>query len=92
MRAWRTELVDARGDHIPWRQAAVRFVLAIISWLPAGLGYLWSVVDRDRRTWHDLGAGTWLVMVDRHSAVPRPGSREPAHEPEPDPEKAERRA
>jgi uncharacterized RDD family membrane protein YckC len=26
-----------------------------------GIGYLWMFTNRDRRTWHDLAAGTMVI-------------------------------
>lgn len=38
---------------------------ALVSVLASGkllcLGYLWAIGDRERRTWHDHAAGTWVV-------------------------------
>lgn len=30
-----------------------------------GLGYLWALVDREKRTWHDRIGGTWVVRAGR---------------------------
>jgi uncharacterized RDD family membrane protein YckC len=63
MRAWRLRLLDAQGKPADLRALNLRFGLALLSWLPAGLGYLWSLLDAERRTWHDLGSGTVLVRL-----------------------------
>jgi uncharacterized RDD family membrane protein YckC len=34
-----------------------------VSLAAAGLGFLWSLVDAERRTWHDLASGTVLVRL-----------------------------
>ncbi|MBK1727116.1 hypothetical protein CKO13_08805 [Halorhodospira neutriphila] len=59
--AWRLRIVDARGRPPGLARASARFALALLSWLPAGAGYLWSLLDGERRTLHDRWAGTWLV-------------------------------
>ena len=33
--------------------ANVRFFAALLSWAPAGLGFLWQLWDKDKLTWHD---------------------------------------
>jgi uncharacterized RDD family membrane protein YckC len=64
MRSWRLRLVDcASGSRVSWRQTALRFVLALLGWLPAGMGYWRSLWDRDGRGWHDAGSGTCLERV-----------------------------
>lgn len=62
MRAWRLRLVGADGGRPTLRQAAIRFGVAILSWLPAGLGFWWALFDRKRRTWHDLASRTRIVL------------------------------
>jgi uncharacterized RDD family membrane protein YckC len=62
MRAWRLILrSEAPDGRISWRQASLRFAAAGLSALPAGLGFLWAIVDRDRRCWHDRWSGTRLL-------------------------------
>jgi uncharacterized RDD family membrane protein YckC len=65
MRAWRLRLVDERGAGVGWRAAAIRVAGAYLSALAAGLGYLWMLVDRDHRTWHDRLSHTRLVMISK---------------------------
>lgn len=63
MRAWRVRVVRTDGGHCRWRDAAVRYAVAILSWGVLGLGFLWSVVDGERRAWHDIASGTRLVRM-----------------------------
>jgi len=65
MRSWRIRVENEDGSRITWAQAALRFLTAIVSWLTAGLGFLWSLFDRRRRCWHDLASRTRLVTVPR---------------------------
>ncbi len=65
MKTWRIRLVDQAGGTISLRQAALRFVLALIGLLLAGAGFWWALVDRDRQFLHDRIAGTRLVRVPR---------------------------
>ena len=62
MQAWRMRLVDADGERITMRAATHRFVTSILSWLPAGAGFLWALVDREGLTWHDRLSKTYLYL------------------------------
>ncbi|MDN5870083.1 MAG: RDD family protein [Nitrococcus sp.] len=64
MQAWRLRLIRADGTRLRSRDAAVRFVAALLAWLPLGMGVLWLLVDRDRLTWQDRLSGT-RVIVER---------------------------
>lgn len=66
MRAWNIRVVDMNGNCIGWGRALTRFMSAIVSWLVAGAGFWWSLVDRERLTWHDRLSGTRLVHVPRN--------------------------
>jgi uncharacterized RDD family membrane protein YckC len=81
MRAWKTVVTDDSGQPISWRQAGIRFTLSLLSWLACGIGFLWSMFDKEQRTWHDIGSGTRLVVVKVNVAPGRAQSFEPAHEP-----------
>ena len=53
--------VEAEGQRTPTiGQASIRFVVAIVSWLALGLGFLWQLWDKDKLTWHDRASGTRL--------------------------------
>ena len=70
MLAWRVKVVDAaNGGPIGWKQAGLRYLAAILSWLPLGLGFWWALVDRDRRTWHDRLSGTDLRLARSFSEI-----------------------
>jgi uncharacterized RDD family membrane protein YckC len=64
MRAWRFKVIRDDGQPLTWSDALKRFLLAILSLLPAGLGLLWSLFEPDNRAWHDRLSGTRLVLVD----------------------------
>ncbi len=61
MRAWRIRVIRDNGERLRWRDAALRFVVAIVSWAVLGLGFAWSLFDRERRTWHDIASHTRLI-------------------------------
>jgi len=41
--------------------AVIRFITALFSWGLAGLGFLWALVDKQNRGWHDLSSKTILI-------------------------------
>ncbi|HEX5124405.1 MAG TPA: RDD family protein [Rhodanobacteraceae bacterium] len=65
MRAWRLRIVDADGNALGWSRAALRFVVACVSLLTVGIGFLWCLFDRRKRGWHDLAAGSVLVRLQK---------------------------
>ena len=67
MQAWRIKLVDSTGQPPGARQAVLRCLAAILSAACLGLGYLWCLVDRRGRYWHDHLSGTELILLPREA-------------------------
>jgi uncharacterized RDD family membrane protein YckC len=63
MKTWRIRLVSPDGAPLSLKQAALRFVLALLGLLLAGVGFWWALFDRDRQFLHDRVVGTRLVRV-----------------------------
>ena len=61
MQSWGLQLETKDGGKPTFASASVRFIAAIISWAPCGLGFLWQLWDRDKLTWHDRISGTRIV-------------------------------
>jgi uncharacterized RDD family membrane protein YckC len=61
MRAWRVRIATEAGELPGWGRCLARFLAAMLSAVPAGAGFLWSLFERRKRTWHDLLSGTRLV-------------------------------
>jgi uncharacterized RDD family membrane protein YckC len=61
MQAWRLQIETADGGKPGFRVVSLRFFAAIISWLPAGLGFWWQLWDKDGLAWHDRLSGTRLI-------------------------------
>jgi uncharacterized RDD family membrane protein YckC len=70
MRAWRLQVTAADGSPLDWRRALLRYAAAYVSALALGLGFLWSLFDRERRCWHDLWSGTRMVKLSARAAPP----------------------
>jgi uncharacterized RDD family membrane protein YckC len=65
MAAWHIRVERLDGSRLSWRDVVVRLGAAALSWLPAGLGFLWVLVDRDGRAWHDRLSGTRVVHLPK---------------------------
>ncbi|MFZ2168784.1 MAG: RDD family protein [Methylococcaceae bacterium] len=53
LRAWKIKVLTLDQKPIGWTQALLRFATAIVSWVFCGLGFLWMLIDRNKRSWHD---------------------------------------
>ena len=68
MRAWKIRLVDYQAleaevlNNPTWLQALKHYFLALASWAIAGLGFLSALFNKEKRSWHERGAGTVLVI------------------------------
>jgi len=65
MQSWRLQLENNEGQVPTVAQASLRFVAAILSWLPLGLGYLWQLWDPGKLAWHDRISQTRLVYYPK---------------------------
>jgi len=61
MQSWGLQLETMDGQRPSIGRATVRFLAALLSWAPAGLGFVWQLWDPDRLTWHDRISGTRIV-------------------------------
>lgn len=67
MQAWRIRLVDFEGKPPTAGKAIMRCLGAFLSVSCLGLGYLWCLVDNNKRYWHDYLSRTELILL------PKPG-------------------
>lgn len=65
MLAWRMQVRSMGGGPITLTQATLRFIGALLSFAALGLGYLWILVDRQRRSWSDLLSGSRIVVLPK---------------------------
>jgi uncharacterized RDD family membrane protein YckC len=65
MRAWRLRVTAADGSRLPWTRALLRFTVAIVSLGALGLGFLWCLIDRERRAWHDIAAQSLMLRLPK---------------------------
>jgi len=63
---FRLEIRDATtGARMTRRQSVIRFLGYIVSTLPMSLGFIWVGINKKRRGFHDLIAGTVVVVKPR---------------------------
>ncbi len=65
MQVWGIRVQNADGSGISLWQALLRFVVAIGSWLCMGLGFFWSLFDKQKRSWHDMYSDTQVVRIPK---------------------------
>ena len=65
MKAWRLRVRTRGGRGLTWTHALLRFFGAIGSWLVIGLGFSWSLFDREGLAWHDRFSDTELVVLPK---------------------------
>jgi uncharacterized RDD family membrane protein YckC len=64
MRTWRIRLQNRDGSTVSWAQALRRYLAALVSWAALGLGWWWSLWDKEKKTWHDRWSDSVLVKAD----------------------------
>ncbi len=69
LKSWRLRLEREDGARLTWADTLRRLAAAIVSLLPAGIGWIWIVVDPGKRAWHDRLSRTRVVVVPRASSV-----------------------
>jgi uncharacterized RDD family membrane protein YckC len=65
MATWRLRVEREDGRSLTWGDALRRLGWALVSLLPAGLGFAWVLVDPERRAWHDRLSRTRVVVVPK---------------------------
>ena len=62
MRPFRLWVVrDADGTAVSWRTAVLRMIAMYFVSAVLYLGFVWVFIDKRRRSWHDLVAGTVVI-------------------------------
>jgi len=60
---WKLKLVNAEGGLLGWRLAWLRYGIATLLLLPAGLTLWWAIVDREQQFLHDRLLGTRIIYI-----------------------------
>lgn len=66
MQSWRLRIELPGGGRPGLAAASLRFFAAILSWLPLGLGFWWSLCDSEGLAWHDRLSGTRLIHYPKN--------------------------
>ena len=69
MKTWKMKLLQKNGEAVTWTLAFIRFISAAVAWAAAGVGFLWSLIDPEKRTWHDIASNCVLIDL-RHKVEP----------------------
>lgn len=65
MQAWRLRVQTPDGRPISFAQSLIRYAAAWVSLAALGLGYLWVLIDTERRSWGDIASGTRVVVLPK---------------------------
>ena len=65
MQAWRLRIDNLEGGRLSLGQALIRILMAAVSAACFGLGYLWILFDRDKRSWHDICSKSHVVLLPK---------------------------
>ena len=68
MKTWRMRVLRRDGAALTVPRAAHRYVLALLSFFAAGLGFWWAFFDRDKLFLHDRLAGTYIADANAKPA------------------------
>ncbi|PCI62276.1 MAG: transporter [Methylophilaceae bacterium] len=62
--AWKIKLVNTDNHTLSVQQAVLRYMLATVSCMIVGLGFLWFLIDKEQFFLHDRLLKTRLTMVN----------------------------
>lgn len=66
-KAMNIRVVDTQtGGSIGYGRGFLRWLGAIVSGIPCGLGYLWMLWDGEKQTWHDKISSSYVVPVSAY--------------------------
>lgn len=65
MRAWRIGISGESANRLTLREASLRFVLAVFSYGLLAAGFLWQLVDVEKRTLHGRFSKTRLQLTNK---------------------------
>ena len=63
MQVWKIRTENEASETLGIGQSAIRFLLAGVTLLPAGLGFFWMLIDRDRLTAYDRFSKSRVVYL-----------------------------
>ncbi len=63
MQVWKIRMLSHDGELLGYRECAVRFLVATLSVLGAGMGFVWMYFNKERLTLHDLASNSHVVYL-----------------------------
>jgi uncharacterized RDD family membrane protein YckC len=67
IKAFRLRVFRNDGAEIGWLKAIVRSLLYLISGLPAFLGFVWALFDKQKQAWHDKIVHTKVSYLPKNT-------------------------
>ena len=61
MKTWKIKLISNESQNINWQQVTIREITAVISWVFLGLGFIWSIFNKQKHCWHDITSNSRLI-------------------------------
>jgi uncharacterized RDD family membrane protein YckC len=69
MQTWQLKVLNLDSTLLSVNKAIARYVLACISLILFGLGFVWAIVDRDKLFLHDRLLKTHIIYVPRNTTL-----------------------
>lgn len=66
MQVWKIRLQTHEGELLNYKQCTVRFLVATLSVLVVGIGFLWIFFNKDRLTLHDIASGSHVAYLGKN--------------------------
>lgn len=70
MLAWKMKVVDEQLQLLTWQKAFIRFCIAAVCLLPAGIGLLWCLFDKEKRALHDRLSNSRVIRLPNKKKSP----------------------
>lgn len=70
MQTWKMKLISNDHQNVSWRQALIRAIVALGSWCCFGLGFVWSLFNSKKHTWHDILSRSALIDLREQNDSP----------------------
>jgi uncharacterized RDD family membrane protein YckC len=65
MKAWGLKLVNDNGGRLQLSQCMLRVGTGFFSLAIFGLGFLWALIDKKQRSWHDIASVSHQVFIPK---------------------------
>jgi uncharacterized RDD family membrane protein YckC len=66
MQVWHIRVQNNNNTSISWMQALLRLMVSIVSLMTFGLGYIWVLLDKKKRSWHCMLSKTEVIRIAKN--------------------------